>query len=195
MQRLGKHSPWYVESKEIPFSMNITARSVLTLASGLKYMYLSYDTYLNKVWCRYQPHFLTLNCIYFSSWHVLHVDPEIHEFPGFVAQFASLLYQRMRYVPVTQLTSLEGEVFINWRSFSRRVTLPAVGSIRWHCNLDVIFKFKGCILCRRIKRWQGLSRMVVINFEVEVPIEWQRNSVLAKPRILDQRQSAEIMVC
>ena len=65
MQRLGKHSPWYVESKEIPFSMDITARSVLTLANGLKYMYLSYDTYLNKVWCRYQPHFLTLNCIYF----------------------------------------------------------------------------------------------------------------------------------
>ena len=131
----------------------------------------------------------------FSSWHVLHVDLEIHEFPDFVPQFASLLYQRIRYVPVTQLTSLEGEVFINWRSFSRRVTLPAVGSIRWHCNLDVIFKFKSCILCRRIKRWQGVSRMVVINFEVEVPIEWQRNSVSAKPRILDQKQSTEIKVC
>ena len=82
----------------------------------------------------------------FSSWRVLHVDPEIHEFPDFVAQFASLLYQRIRYVPVTQLTSLEGEVFINWRSFSRRVTLPAVVFIRWHWNLDVIFKVKGCIL-------------------------------------------------
>ena len=85
MQRLGKHSPWYVESKEIPFSMNITARSVLTNANGFKYIFILNDTYLNKVWFRYQLHFLTLDCINFSSCTYCMYNPEIHEFPHSVA--------------------------------------------------------------------------------------------------------------
>ena len=49
MQHLGKHSPCYVENKDMPFSMNITAKRVLTNADGFKYIFILNDTYLNKV--------------------------------------------------------------------------------------------------------------------------------------------------
>lgn len=85
MQRLGKHSPWYVKSKEIPFSMNITARSVLTNANGFKYIFILNDTYLNKVWFRYQLHFMTLDCISISSCTYCMYTLKYTSFPDFVA--------------------------------------------------------------------------------------------------------------
>ena len=36
MQHLGKHSPCYVENKDMPFSMNITAKRVLTNVMSLQ---------------------------------------------------------------------------------------------------------------------------------------------------------------